>query len=150
LTLPARPRHHAHRRRARSDRNVAVPAGDAGVFLLDSKNLLGRAAIDDGALVVTRHEARGDSYRFDRLDAFMRRSAAELSRLIGAQTRRRHWVTPVVVVWPELEGRVVEADGVVYVSGDHLADWLSSQPAKDASVTAAVAPIIRDLADAKP
>jgi hypothetical protein len=42
------------------------------------------------------------------------------------------WVQPVVVVWGDFEAGFVDADGVVYVHGDHLVDWLRSIPPRRA------------------
>jgi hypothetical protein len=34
----------------------------------------------------------------------------------------------VLVIWGDFEQRRVEADGIAYVHGDELADWLRARP----------------------
>jgi hypothetical protein len=100
-----------------------VVVGRGGVFLLDSKHLFGEASLEDGCLVVRRVEAPDELSRFDRLGVRMRGAAAGVSEALRDE-RGRPWVTPVVVVWPELAPPATEVREVVYLSGRHVAEWL--------------------------
>jgi len=114
----------AHDLDARSGNWDHIVVGRAGVFLLDSKTLLGEAGIADGVLVVRRYESPDELSRFDRLGPRLRGAAADVSRALGGP-----WVAPVVAVWPGLAAPVSEIDGVTYVDGAHLTEWLESRPA---------------------
>ena len=114
-------RHDIQRGRSNWDH---VVVGAAGVFLIDTKNLLGEAEVLPAGLTVRRHEAPEDAWSFSALPGFMRAAAVDLKRVIEASSGHRVWVTPVVVVWPTLDGGVVEQDGVTYVAGPVLRDWL--------------------------
>jgi hypothetical protein len=103
-----------------------VVVGPGGVFLLDSKHLFGDASVEGGCLVVRRVDAPEELSRFDGLRARMRGAAAGVSEALR-DDRNRPWVTPVVVVWPELTGDPTDAGGVVYLSGRELARWLSER-----------------------
>lgn len=105
-----------------------VLIGPGGVFLLDSKNLLGEPVVEGGVLRVRRHEAPEDSHAFDRLPGFMRASAMELKNELAARTGISVFVSAVVVVWPHLHGQAVEAERVTYVGGDDLRGWLECRP----------------------
>jgi hypothetical protein len=97
-----------------------VVVGQGGVFLLDPKNLFGEAKLEDGCLVVRRAETPDELSRFDRLGPRKRGAAAGLSDALR-DDRGRPWVTPVVVVWPELAPPATEARGV---AGRHVTEWL--------------------------
>jgi hypothetical protein len=100
-----------------------VVVGPGGVFLLDSKNLFGEASLEEGCLAVRRVETPDELSRFDRLGARMRGAAAGVSEALR-DDRGRPWVTPVVVVWPELAPLATEVQGVAYVSGRYVTEWL--------------------------
>ena len=100
-----------------------VVVGPGGVFLLDSKNLFGEASVEESCLVVRRVDSPEELSRFDRLGARMRGAAAGVSERLR-QDRSRPWVTPVVVVWPDLSPHATKAGGVAYVSGRHVTEWL--------------------------
>jgi hypothetical protein len=104
-----------------------VVVGPGGVFLLDSKHLLGNASVEDDYLVVRRIEAPEEVWRFEQLPANVRRQAASVNDALRVGGRAP-WVTPVVVVWPDLEPGLVEAGGLSCVSGPVLREWLETQP----------------------
>ena len=63
--------------------------------------------------------------------------SAESTKVLDVQSRFQSpniytgvvvYVQSVVVVWGEFVPRDVEQDAVVYVRGDHLADWLRVRP----------------------
>jgi hypothetical protein len=95
-----------------------VVLGAAGVFLLDSKHLLG-----------SRIEAPDQAWRFEQLPGSVRRQAADVSDALRVGGRAP-WVTPVVVVWPDLDPLTVDTDGVTYVSGPALREWLEAREPK--------------------
>jgi hypothetical protein len=92
-------------------------AGGAGVFLLATKGVPGRVAIEDGALTA----------RLDDDDETVIRYGGLRGRLLGAAGRLGRGVRAVVVIWGDFPGGVVEDDGVAYVHGDELTGWLGSQ-----------------------
>lgn len=107
-----------------------VVVGPPGVFLLDTKNYLGEARIEDGELKVAWLEAPDHGWICDGLPGRMRSASAELSDRIEQLSGRRCWVQPVVVLWQPFPERIAEVHGpsVYFVHGDELAVWLRSRP----------------------
>ena len=91
-------------------------AGPGGVFVLATKIVPGRAVVENGAL----------SARLLDDDETVVRYGGLRGRLLAAALRLGRGVRPVVVVWGEFPRGVVEDDGVAYVHGDLLGDWLRS------------------------
>jgi hypothetical protein len=60
----------------------------------------------------------------------LKREAKNLRFRISDATGVVVFVQSVVVVWGEFVPRDVEQDGVVYVRGDYLADWLRARPGR--------------------
>ena len=60
----------------------------------------------------------------------VRGRSAALKRSLDDQTTLRLWVQAVVVIWGNFPAGLVDDDGIVYIRGDRLADWLESHPAK--------------------
>jgi hypothetical protein len=114
-----------------------VVVGRPGVFLLDSKALGGEARVEAGVLSVRWHEDDKHGYDLSRLSLGMRGGAASLAAELTDTAGLRAWVQPVVVVWASFQQGLVESDGVFYVHGERLADWLLSLPPRipDPSVT---------------
>lgn len=103
-----------------------VLVGPCGVFMLDSKNLGGNATVDeDGVLHVRWLEDPEDGYEVRGISRRMRGCAAEVQRRLDGAVR---WVTPVVVIWGRFEQGIVEAEGVAFVRGEELAEWLVGRP----------------------
>ena len=113
------------------------------MFLLDSKALGGEVRVEAGVLSVRWHEDDKDGYDLTRLRAGMRGGAASLAAELTAAAGLRAWVQPVVVLWASFEQGFVESDGVFYIHGERLADWLLSLPPRitDRSVTKFVSAI---------
>jgi Nuclease-related domain len=101
-----------------------VVVGDAGAFLLDSKNYGGEATLEDGVLKIRRLDDPDDSYTRDDIVRRMRAAAAELKARIAADSQVRVWVQPVVVLWARFPERATELSGVFFVHGEALAEWL--------------------------
>lgn len=102
-----------------------VVIGAGSVFLLDSKNLFGEITMSGDSLIVKRPLLE-ESYVED-VGKRARRQAKwlkfQLERISGLTT----WVQSVVVLWGEFEQGFVEQNGVIYVHGDQLAEWLKGQ-----------------------
>jgi hypothetical protein len=113
-----------------------VVVGRAGVFLLDSKAFGGAVDVENGLLSVRWLEDPDDGYDLPRLGARMRGAAASLAADLTAASGVRAWVQPVVVVWAEFSQGLVESDGVVYVHGDRIAEWLLAAPERIADTSA--------------
>jgi hypothetical protein len=118
-------RHDLSARRGNLDH---VVIGSAGVFLLDSKVLGGEVRVHEGVLSVRWLEDVEDGYDLPRLGARVRGASASLATDLATRAGRRVWVQPVVVVWAPFEQGIVESEGVFYVHGEQLADWLRSLP----------------------
>jgi len=104
-----------------------VVLGDAGLFLLDTKNYSGEGHVENGEFRVTWLEDPDDGWTCPSIAGRMRGAAAGLKDRITAATGERPWVQPVVVLWMRFPQRVVEADGVWFVHGDALVEWLESR-----------------------
>ncbi len=105
-----------------------VVVGPGGVYLLETKALRGRAAVEEGAL--TAHSMDDDEtvWRHRGLRGRLLANAAALGLDIARTAGVRPWVQPVVVVWGRFPQRVVEDAGVAYVHGDELEGWLRARP----------------------
>jgi hypothetical protein len=99
-----------------------VLVGPAGVFLLDSKVLHTTAAAGGDALRSGRLAFRGGVFR-----AGARQINSALERQLGS---RAPWVQAVVVVWGDFPQTRHEEQGVVYVRGVGLREWLLALPEK--------------------
>ncbi len=104
--------------------------GPPGVFLLETKNLSGKIAVEGGMLVRRWPDEPGKLWPEYRLARGVRRAAARVGDEVARTSGQRVWVQPVVVVWGDFEAGLVEADGVAYVHGDRLVGWLRSIPAR--------------------
>jgi Nuclease-related domain len=95
-----------------------VLVGPPGVFLLDSKFLHGTAAAAQDALRCGRMRFSGSAFRSG---AWAVKSAVQ--RRLGT---RSPWVQAVAVVWGDFPQQRHTEDRVVYLSGEHLTEWLES------------------------
>jgi hypothetical protein len=91
---------------------------------LDSKALRGEVAFDSGGMVVRRSKRSRDDWR-PHLAGSARGAAAEMRRQLAAAGVR--WVTPVVVLWTDFPEGVREVEGVAFVHGAELTDWLRTR-----------------------
>jgi len=101
-----------------------VVVGDAGLFLLDSKNYSGEGRIEDGELRVRWLEDPDDGWVCHGIVSRMRGASAELKEKIEAVTGVRVWVQPVVVLWMTFPQRVAQVSDVFFVHGEALKEWL--------------------------
>lgn len=124
-----------------------VLVGPGGVFLLNSKNLWGSFAIEEGVLSCHHEIAPMSDYSLPKLERQMNGAAFGLEERLKEQLRWRVDVRPVVVLWAEFparEGRLGQSSKVAVVGGRGIADWLRAQPVRLAekdrlTVSAAVA-----------
>ena len=91
----------------------------AGVFLLETKAYRASAIVKDDRLYLGRTTVNGGSLRF---------SAKSLSEAL--QNTTSPWVQPVVVIWGEFAQHQHEENGVTYLAGSSLSEWLGEQPTK--------------------
>jgi Nuclease-related domain len=105
-----------------------IAVGPGGIFLLDSKNLSGTLRLAAEGLRTSYRDAPRDGFTYARLSRAMTGTAAYLKERIAAATGLTYRVRAVVVIWgtyPEPPG---EHDGVTYIAGPDLPDWLLGQP----------------------
>jgi hypothetical protein len=104
-----------------------VLVGPPGVFLLETKNLTGEASLIDGRLVIRRGTDERDSWTLARP---IHKGVKDASFALREELLRRtgvRWVQGVVVLWSDFPAGEVKNDGVFYVHGDRLRDWLERQ-----------------------
>lgn len=123
-----------------------IVVGPAGVFLLDSKNLSGRAEVEDGVLHVRFPLSPTDDWDYTRLPR------ALFGAAVGLRERLRQelgWIVdvhPVVVLTGLYPQRRAEAGRLVYLAVDELVPWLNEQPRRVAPQdVAAIRPIVAAL-----
>lgn len=106
-----------------------VLVGPAGVFLLDSKAWPGITSIEKGLPTLRRHEDPDlPAYVHESLPRRQRAGAVRLKEALKQETRISVWVSPVVVIWGGFpQGKVVD-DGVTFIRGDLVGEWLLDQP----------------------
>jgi hypothetical protein len=128
-----------------------VVVGPGGVFLLDSKWLIGDVDVHDDGLLVRRIEDPLLTYQ-RRLGPSARGAAAELSQRLKS-ARVSSWVQPVIVVNGRFAIGIRAEKGVDYVGEDRLADFLRDRairltPAEIDRVSAAVGRVYESAAPA--
>jgi hypothetical protein len=117
-----------------------LAVGPAGLFLLDSKRLHGRATASADSLRAGRTRFNGGGFRHAAVQL-----GAALTPLLG----RRPWVNAVVVVWDDFPQGVYEENRVTYIAGQKLTAWLANRPATTTPARrdeiAAALPALRQL-----
>jgi hypothetical protein len=103
-----------------------VVRGPRGAFLLETKNLSGTIALEDGMLTARQFDDPDEVYRYASLAGRVRGQAKELSARIRSETGRPAWVTAVVVIWGHFPEGLVELNNVTYIAGAKLSSWLES------------------------
>jgi hypothetical protein len=103
-----------------------VVRGPRGAFLLETKNLAGTIALEDGMLTARQFDDPDEVYRYASLAGRVRGQAKELSARIRSETGRPTWVTAVVVIWGHFPESYVELNNVTYIAGARLTSWLES------------------------
>lgn len=105
-----------------------IVEGPAGVFLLETKALSGRIAIEDSVLTTVQRLDPDEVYRAAHLRGRVLARASDEAERRRDDRGRRPWVQAVVVVWGDFPQRAVEDDRLAYVHGDELAGWLRARP----------------------
>lgn len=118
----------AHDLQARFGNVDHFAVGPGGVFLLDSKNWFGDVTVEHGVATVTPRDNPDAAWAWPRLTNGLKAASAENKDAIQRLTGVKTWVQPVVVVWAPFEQRCVESNGVVFVAGEALAEWLAARP----------------------
>jgi hypothetical protein len=103
-----------------------VLVGPPGVFLLETKVRSGTVTLEDGTITIRYPDDPDEVVTLPRLTAQMRGRARDLRATHRFEEGVRRWVTPVVVLWADFPERYAEDDGVTYIHGDDLVDWLRS------------------------
>jgi hypothetical protein len=105
-----------------------VVVGPGGVFLLDTKWPQGTASVRRGVMEVRRSTNRRGTYRDRKLVRRLHEAAKRLSGQLREGSGRRIWVQPVVVIWSEFPQGQTKDNGVVFIHGTLLYEWLASCP----------------------
>lgn len=118
--------------------NVSVPSGSrvdhllvgpCGVFILDSRAWNGVVTVDNkGATITPRNDPGAAWVAYGHHRALPPAAAAVVRSLAAVTGGPIGGVRAVVVVWATFPERVVASGSVTYVAGEHLVEWLSTQP----------------------
>lgn len=124
MTLEKQGWHVAHDLQGKYENVDHLVVGPTGVFLLDSKNWHGDVTVENGvAAIVPRDNpdaAWGATGLARRMRAMSKCNKDAVQALTGVST----WIQPVVVVWAPIAQKSVGSDGIAYVAGESLAEWL--------------------------
>ena len=107
-----------------------MAVGPGGVFLLDSKNWFGVVTVTDGVATVTPRDNPDAAWTATGLARRMRGVSVGNKEALQSLSGVRTWVQPVIVVWAPFDQQAVESDGVAYVAGEHIADWLRGRKSR--------------------
>lgn len=102
--------------------------GPAGVFLLDSKNWFGDVTVEEGVATITPRDNPDAAWSATGLARRMRAMSKSNKEALQTLTGIRTWIQPVVVVWAPFAQKHVESQGIAYVAGENLAEWLLRRP----------------------
>jgi len=100
--------------------------GTSGVFLLETKNWAGCVRVADGKVIIVSPEDPTDEWTMD-VGSRVRGAAFGTSEAIKSLVGRGAWVQSVVVIWGRFDQGLIEDSRVVYLHGDRLQNWLTSQ-----------------------
>ncbi|WP_203568279.1 nuclease-related domain-containing protein [Aestuariimicrobium ganziense] len=101
--------------------------GPAGVFVLDTKNWSGTVEVSGSVAFITPWGAKRPN-RWDGSSAVLS-LARQTSDRIASVSRIRQWVNAGVVIWSEFPERI-SGERTPFIAGDHLVEWLTSQPTR--------------------
>lgn len=105
-----------------------VVIGPPGVFLLDSKNWGGHVTVDGGVATVTPVDNPDAEWSTSAVTRTIKQDSKRSHDAVQASTRINEWVTPVVVLWAPFAQRLVTSEGVVFVQGEALVEYLRGLP----------------------
>jgi hypothetical protein len=102
--------------------------GPGGVFLLDSKNLWGTFAVEDGVLACHHESLPLSDYSLPKLPRSLAAAARALERRLKDELGWIVHVHPVVVIWAAFPEQEAWLGHVAVVQGAQLVDWLRARP----------------------
>jgi hypothetical protein len=100
--------------------------GPAGAYVLDSKVWSGTVEAESHRVCVTWPSGTNSDQA--RLIRAIRAACAANATALKRFTGRPVWVTPVIVVWADFPAGHATVNGVEFVRGDQLRNWLEAQP----------------------
>jgi hypothetical protein len=110
-----------------------LAAGPSGFYLLASRAWEGVVTVDHKGATITPPRDPWAAWTARGPHRELPPAASAAVRALSAATGRPFPVPRVVVVvWAAFPERVTAGAGIVYVAGEHLADWLVDQPARPA------------------
>ena len=104
-----------------------IAVGRAGVFLLETKNLIGVVEMRDGVPHLQRRLDPEDNKPWESIRPRALGAAASLNEDIERRCGRRTWVQAVVVFWSDFPEGLVEDGKCVFVHGSRLREWLKGR-----------------------
>ena len=110
-----------------------VVVGPGGVFLLDSKNLSGRAEVEDGVLHVRFPDSPIEGNAYPNLSRGLSGAAVDLRERLKAELGWIVDVHPVLALAGSFPQRRVEAGRLAFLAPDELVPWLREQPKRVAA-----------------
>jgi hypothetical protein len=103
--------------------------GPTGSYVVDSRAWSGVVTVDSKGATVTPADGPGSAWT---ARGQHRSLAPAAGAVVRAMTAATGTAIPapraVVVVWAPFPDRVAVSAGVTYVAGEHLAEWISTQP----------------------
>ncbi len=105
-----------------------IVVGPTGIYLIESKNLMGVVSLRDGVPHLTRRHDPEERLTFDRVRPRALSDAARIKGDIERLTGRRTWVQAVVAFWSEFPEGFVDDDRCVFIDGSRLRHWLKERP----------------------
>jgi hypothetical protein len=136
-----------HNVQARYGNYDHIAVGPGGVFLLESKNLLGITEIRDGVAELHRRHDPDAVERFERIRTRALSAAARIKEDFQMRTGQRTWVQAVVIFWSDFPQGIVEDERCVFIHGPRLRGWLEGRSERlPSSRVAAIGGAIEELA----
>lgn len=104
-----------------------IAVGPTGVYLVESKNLMGVVSLEEGVPRLTRRHDPGETLSFDRVRPRALSDAARISADIQRLTGRRIWVQAIVAFWSEFPEGLVDDGRCIFVQGARLRQCLEER-----------------------
>ncbi len=113
-----------------------VVVSEAGVFLLETKNLNGIVVRRDGVPHLLRWHDPDAHAPLKRIRSHVLSAAVQLKHDIEQRTGHCPWVQAVIVFWADFPEGIAEHGRCVYVHGTRLRAWLEGQQSKMSAASA--------------
>jgi hypothetical protein len=117
-----------HGLKARYGDTDHIVVGPPGVFLLESKSWTGLCVIENGHVVIERGDNTKERWT---ADGAMVRSVTARSAELRKLVNKRVLIPAgpgIVVLWCDFPQGCVDLDGVTFVHGDRVYEWLADLP----------------------